>query len=134
MSKKIIVAKTSFNALTESSPDNLNFSSDYNTLKYYVSGNTSIQIVGDGSDQISETAISHGLGYIPFFIVYVNDFVYSSDDFGFVPYLEGAITTHREAHAFATNSHLYLRMRNQSNNTYTAYFYYKIYKNKLITS
>ncbi len=35
---KIIIAKPQFSALTETNPDNLAFSSDYETLKYYASG------------------------------------------------------------------------------------------------
>jgi len=129
MSKKIIVAKTGYSALTETDPDNLRFSSDYNTLKYYASGSTSIRIVGDGSDQTTEASLSHGLGYVPYFVVFVS-IPNWGDDYGYAPFRENTLAINVNVNGFATSSHLYFRFQNHSNNDYTAYFYYKIYKNK----
>src|SRR6266542_550448 len=66
---KLIIAKSGFNALTETDPNNLIFSSDYNTLKYYLSGNTTVNWTDDAG--VSIVTVAHNLGYIPFFIAYV---------------------------------------------------------------
>lgn len=131
MSQKIIISKPTYNILTETNPDNLIFSSDYNTLKYYINGSTSITIIGDGTDKYSETTIAHNLGYVPFFIVYVDDFVNASAYYNIVPSFNNTLFIFREAHAYANTSNLYIRMRNKSTYTYTANFYYKIYRNNL---
>jgi hypothetical protein len=131
MTQKIVVAKPGYDANTETNPDNLVFSSDYNTLKYYLDGNASITIAGDGTLKTSTTEITHDLGYVPFFIVYVNDFVNSPSKYNIVPFLNGTVVETINAEAWADTTKIYLRMTNKSNSTYTANFYYKIFRNNL---
>ena len=126
---KLVIAKPGFDALTETNPDNLIFSSDYATLRYFASGNHDITIVGDGTAKSTQHTIVHGLGYIPFFIVYVNDFVSGSARYSITPYINSVLGNTREAYAWADENNLYLKMFNYSMNTYTAKFYYKIFRN-----
>lgn len=130
MSQKIAISKVTFDVLTETNPDNLTFSSDYGTLKYYASGNVDITIIGNGTDKTTESSIVHGLGYVPVCIVYVNDFVNDPNIYNIVPYAQSTISINREAEAWADTDKLYFYMRNKSNNTYTAEFYYKIFINR----
>src|SRR3990167_2411611 len=69
---KIKIAKDGYNAITEQDPNNLKFSSDYNTFKYDISGSDSYTIV-TGSTSGEHTIVTHNLGYIPFFVVFSND-------------------------------------------------------------
>ena len=66
--QEIAVIEKGSNVLAETNPDNFNFHSDYPTLKYDTSGSYSMTVS-------SETiyTIPHNLGYIPFFIGFVND-------------------------------------------------------------
>ena len=130
MTQKLIISKDTYNVLTESEVDNLIFSSDYNTLKYYVSGNVSLTITGDGTLQTVETTVSHNLGYIPFFIVYVND-PENTSRYNIVPYNFSFITIVRYANAYSTTTQLIFQFKaNYTGGTNrTVTFYYKIFKN-----
>jgi hypothetical protein len=133
MTYKMAVSRSGYNVLTDTNLDNFTFISDYGTLKYYVSSNLSITIVGDGSYKTSETTVHHGLGYVPFFIAYCNDFVNSNsiNKYAIVPYNNSTIIITRTALAWADNNYLYFRLINKSSSTYTVTFYYKIFKNNL---
>ncbi len=85
MSQKLIVSsKAGFNVLTETNPDNLTFSSDYDTLKYYARGvkivttnlanyyNSYQDIFGNWHyENYTVDEITHNLGYIPYFAGYI---------------------------------------------------------------
>ena len=131
MSKKVVISKSGYDATSETDPDNLIFSSDYNTLKYYKSGNESITINGDGSDQSTTESVYHGLGYVPFFIAYVNDFVNNTTKYYIAPFYSSTISVTREAFVWADENYIYFKMRNKSSSNYTANFYYKIFRNSL---
>jgi hypothetical protein len=69
---KLIIAKPGYNALTETDPDNLIFSSDYNTFKYFLNGSTTIYIPASASIITREdTIVTHDLGYYPFFVAFM---------------------------------------------------------------
>jgi len=68
----MIVTKTGFNALTETDPTNMAFSSDYNTLKYSTTGTDTLSIDTDIYQGSTSSSIAHGLGYIPYVEVYVS--------------------------------------------------------------
>ena len=124
MTEIIRVSKVGNNAITGTAPDNLVFSSDYNTLKYYSSGSVVATISGSNG----EGSVTHNLGYIPFFTAYVNGLSPSNtwsmchqtfSDFGAYLYLN----------AFADATNLYFTWETASaSNTVT--FYYKIFRNK----
>lgn len=133
MTNKIVIAKSGYDALTETNPDNLIFSSDYNTLKYDPGngGNLQITVIGDGTDKSTEVSQSHGLGYVPFFAVYVNDFIIGTTKFYLCPFKSDTAGNTIRAESWADGTNLYFRLRNKSGSTYTATFYYKIFKNRL---
>lgn len=128
------VAKSGYNALNETDPNNYRFLSGYNTLKYLPSGagNQSITIVGDTTDKSTEVTVAHNLGYVPYHVCFVDDFDNFPDErFSLAPYKNSTLTINRRAEVYADTTNLYLKMFNQSANTYTGKFYYKIYKNSL---
>lgn len=137
MTQKIVIAKQGYNAETGTNLDNFIFHSEYNTLKYDISGHTSIQIVGDTTEKTTETTIAHNLGYVPFFVVYayIDAIVGSETGYSIIPKYYNrptdSPTVFREVEAFADSTNLYVRFRNKSSATYTATFYYKIFKNNL---
>lgn len=106
----------------------------FNTLKYLPSGagNQSITIVGDGTFKTTELTIAHNLGYVPYFTCFVDDFVsFPNSRYALAPYRNETLTMIRKSEVYADSTNLYLKMFNQSLNTYTSKFYYKIYRNKL---
>jgi hypothetical protein len=76
MAIKIVISKPGFNVLTETNPNNLIFSSDYDTLKYHVSGSADVRLNSNAFPGTvrAEVQVTHDLGYSPFFIVFVNKF------------------------------------------------------------
>ncbi len=129
MTEIIKISTAGNNVLTTTDPAKLTFSSDYNTLKYFVSGNTTITINGNGSTQDSKVTVAHNLGYIPFFACFVN----SGSGYFPVPRTEvtAAPNTTLYANAYADSTNLYLTLQiNWSNgNNASVNYYYKIYKN-----
>lgn len=71
-SRRLVIAKSGFNALTETNPNNLIFDSRWGTFKYFVEDVITINVPGGtpgaGNSLIyEETVYTHGLGYYPFF-------------------------------------------------------------------
>lgn len=128
---KLIIAKPGFDASVETNPDNLIFSSDYNTLKYFMSGNDSLSINGNGSLQYAEKVIAHNLGYIPFFVCFINN----GSEYFLAPRIESTIapntTLHANAYADATNLYLTLKIDWASPQVASINYAYKIFKNNL---
>jgi hypothetical protein len=129
MSEKLTISKPGYEA-TDSNPDHLIFSSDYNTLKYFMSGDLSITIVGDDTLKRDTWSVTHNLGYVPFFLCYVNDFVYN-EGYYLTPYFNSSIGITQNAEAWADTTKIYFRLTNRSMDTCTANFYYKIFANNL---
>lgn len=130
MSNKLVVAKPTFNVLTETNPDNLIFSSDYNTLKYAISGNYTMSAV----IATTNVTIAHNLDYVPFFICYCNDFVAQPTYYGLTEYFNttpDAILKAARAYADSTNLYLSLNLGGANTVPYTVNWYYKIFKNSL---
>lgn len=72
MSQIFKISKPGNNVITETDPNDLIFSSDYNTLKYSQSGTASLSYTV-GTPSSAEGTISHNLGYKPVFFVYLED-------------------------------------------------------------
>lgn len=126
MTNKIVVAKPGFNALTETDPNNLIFSSDYDSLKYYISGSTSL--TPNGVD--IETNITHGLGYIPFFIVYVHGI--NVTKYSMCPWTFSDAGNYANINAYADSTKLYFKIfTNTFIGIFTFTFQYKIFRNRL---
>ena len=128
MSNKLLIAKAGYNALTETNPDNLVFSSDYNTLKYAISGSYEMTNVTGNT----EVTIAHNLGYVPFFICYCNDFVAQPTYYGLTEYFNSTGGISRAARAYVDDTNIYLSLNYGSGNpAITVKWYYKIFKNDL---
>lgn len=127
MTNRIIIAKTGYNALTETDPNHKIFDSQYGTLKYFVSGSGSLTITASGAGQVENTAtVAHNLGYVPFFYGYVYD--------GSTYYINPVNSISGfdyEMYADATNLYLYGSKFFFSAGSISLTFYYKIFKNDL---
>lgn len=123
MTNVIKVAKPGFNVLTEQNPNNLVYSSKYDTLKYHVSG--SISLVVNGAD--AETTITHGLGYIPFFIAFFKNPVFTTR-FSMTPHVFEDVSNYAYLSAYADNNKLYFTAHTNVL-TATVDFAYKVFRN-----
>lgn len=127
MSNKIKIAKPGYNVLTETNPDNLIFSSDYNTLKYYLSGSITVNWTDDGN--LYTQTVAHNLGYIPFFIAFIQDGLYSA----IVPENQQTVAgrNYRNVYADATNLTFAVQQNQGTGVSHSITFFYKIFKNNL---
>lgn len=133
MTKKIVVAKPGFNVLSETNPNNLAFSSDYNTLKYYLAGSLSLSVnIGANLFYARRASIAHNLGYSPFYVVYVKDDLMAN--YQPVGRFQAGSGAYRSFIAYVTPTKLYVSAygySGASGDIYTVNFYYKIFKNNL---
>ena len=129
MTQKIVLSKEGVDAGTATDPNDLTFSSDYNTFKYYASGSIQLDFTVGTPIDIRGT-VNHNLGYIPVFNTYVNDTFISSTEYypaplafedvsGFIRYMTYANTADLEFVITATG--------NSTASTVT--FDYKIFRN-----
>lgn len=79
MSYKVLVSREGYDALTDTNIDHLQFSSDYNTLKYSLANGTKSVVVSNNTIGLYsfQEEITHGLGYKPFFKAYAYWMAYS---------------------------------------------------------
>jgi hypothetical protein len=119
----------------ETNPDNFNFHSKYGTLKYFTSGVYSMTV----STSTTHT-IPHNLGYVPFFIGFVNDIAgIISNGYAIMPYYFarssiGSPNRDIAAFMFADATNIYVKAFFQPNAVGTSVlfnFYYKIFRNNL---
>jgi hypothetical protein len=141
MTNKIIIAKPGFNALTETNPDNLIFSSDYNTLKYYASGNTTVNftnptpwliITDPFHDPVKEEHViaTHNLGYYPFFTASIGG-VLSAGKYINLPYQTGSdFAPHEYLLIYCSTTEIIMKI-DSTLASKTLVIYYKIFKNNL---
>lgn len=123
MSNKIIIAKPGFNALTESDPNNLIFHSDYDTLKYFMSGTITVTTTGT----TNTNSVDHDLLYTPFFIAYVDGF---TPDYSMCPGYSADLSGYVHADCYADETSLYFRVHTDYFSG-TRTFKYKIFRNRL---
>ena len=108
---KVIIAKDGFNAFTETDPNNLKFSSDYNTFKYYLSGTANFTITaGETSGEF--VIVNHYLDYIPFFVVYGNDAPTYTDRWYMLPYSFADAGVYDHRFIYATKTQIIFRFEN----------------------
>ncbi|MCR4324150.1 MAG: hypothetical protein NUV69_00475 [Candidatus Curtissbacteria bacterium] len=141
MTNKIIVAKSGFNALTETDPNNLIFSSDYNTFKYAISDSytynftnpTPWLVITDPlqSPIIDEVTIyTHNLGYYPFFVAVIGG-ILSAGQYINLPYFTGSGNApHESINLYTTTTALIFRI-DSTLASKTLVIYFKIFKNNL---
>lgn len=145
MTKKIIVAKSTYNALIETNPNNLIFTTDYGTLKYYAQGTKTIitnranyyKTVDAGWLGIfyyyyTTGTVEHNLGYIPYFCGY---FYLNSTNVCQCPYAFGSGGFFFYHSVFADDTYLYFVSHFNSTiaptGTVDSDFAYRIFKNSL---
>ncbi len=136
MSEKIAITKAGYDILGTAGTvvENLTYSSDYNTLKYYTSGSASLTLTSDGTIvKKSEGTVAHNLGYTPFFICYVNDLGSglgpNSYNIVYASRSTGLRTINASSWVDGTN--LYYQLVNSSTIPITANFSFKIFRNNL---
>jgi len=127
MTHKIIIAKDGFNAKTETNPNNLRYSSDYDSLKYYLSGTLDF---GNTTDTSSEMTFDHNLGYQPFFIVYTN-FGAPGNYFFMCPFYFDDFLGSGYAYAYVTSTQLVCRFDRSGTGSINPVFHYKIFRNTI---
>lgn len=142
MTNKIIVAKSGINVLTVTDPDDIIYSSDYDTLKYESTGEQVVSV--DRADYYHHTPASfpfpdfyfhrkvetleHGLGYTPYFVgygIFATQTIQTPFYFGDVGFVEAQSV-------YADSTYLYFMVNyNTSSNTGTDdfTFRYRIFKN-----
>jgi len=126
MGYKIAISKAGYNVLTETDPNNLIFSSDYNTLKYDIAGTLSFNMGGSGSKYYDYTAeVLHNLGYIPFF--------WAEGKMGTAEYqvLPNGNHGYDNMEIYADSTKIYCYAQIFLTSTMTFIFNYKIFKNNL---
>ena len=128
MNQKILVSKPGYNVITETNPNNLIFSSDYDTLKYYSSGNVTLDLNGGTT---VEGTITHNLGYAPFFAVYAS-LGSPQTNWSNVPViLDDYPIAWIFFSAWVDATKLYIRSTADSVKSMTLISYYKIFRNDL---
>lgn len=125
MTTKLVISKENNDARNTDDIDNHISNSDYDTLKYHISG--SVQVVVNGTT--AEGSIGHGLGYVPFFIAYVNNFATADGTtFAMCPGIFLDFVFYTYANSYADDEKIYFRIEtNIAVSTFT--FYYKVFRN-----
>lgn len=130
----IKVAKAGHNVINTKNPNNLNFSTDYNTLKYFSEGHATIHVSHAVATLYKDTAtFTHNLGYLPI------AFVVAKDDLMTKYQLLGrnqfGSSTYRSFYYYVTTTQLIVIAEGFtgliSGVTYDVDFYYKIFRNNL---
>ena len=133
MSNKIVIAKAGYNAETETDPNNLIFSSDYNTLKYSTTGSTAVHIPANGSPfETDYTIATHSVGYYPFFTAFTNLSSGSGTYYSNLPYGFAEMGVYFYVFIYTTTTQLILHVSSSGtfvDEDFTVY--YKIFKNNL---
>lgn len=146
MAQKIRIVKSGFNAITETDPDNIVFSSDYDTLKYATFGSTSLTVdytlYYHSETPVFDTIyyhrkvveVTHSLGYVPFFIGYLEDYPASGQDVQ-LPIYGADAQSFAALQCYADTTKLYFvyyaGLANTNSGTATFNLKYRIFKNDL---
>lgn len=128
------IAKPGYNVLTETEPNNLVYSSDYGTLKYFTKTSVNVQIDANNDDIANKGTCSHNLGYYPFVEVYVRVYIGSpSGDYEYVPFAgSGATVLYSANYTISTTEiSLYAVIDGVSSSVWNFDFLIFIYKNDL---
>lgn len=133
MSKKIAISKDGIGVIGETDPNNLIYSSMFDTFKYNFQGNDTYTIPSSGSPHTGEHVImTHNLGYVPFFVVFANDEPSFADRWYALPFsfADAFATDHR--FVYATTTQIIFRYENTGFGIdIDIDFYFKIFTNDL---
>lgn len=126
---KIRVAKTGYDAETETDYVNYKFLSGFNTLKYFDFGTTSLSIPGTSGGTVNGT-IAHNLGYYPYVDCFVNDNSFGIE-YNTIPYNVTSFAFQNYASACWDDNNLYFNFKYTGTASRTSLFSYKLFKNDL---
>jgi hypothetical protein len=124
----LIIAKPRFDALTCDVKDQV-FNSQYNSLKIWMTGNTSISVPAFSGFEIdAHVDIPHNLGYSPFFLCYFK--LKHASKLWLQDSLDASALTanYISGHAYSndTNVRAYVTVNGDNLGAWTATVYYKI--------
>lgn len=132
------ISKSGKDVLKTNMPNDLVFSSQYNTLKYFMEGKLAVSVTaGQMSTENGTAEVIHNLGYFPFYTAYITPYSESNSYYpqSYMNFGSGAATY---ATTFITKNKLIFsitldnfELENPSDLTFSAYCYYKIFKNNL---
>lgn len=136
MSQKIIITKPTFNAVFETNPKNIIFSSDYGTLKYSAVINQVISFNAAAPDlHISATGIyTHSLGYYPYCEVFARVYIGSpSGNYEYCPFAgSGATVLYSATYRITTTTiQVYGQINGTSSSIWVFDFMIFLFKNNL---
>lgn len=125
---KFKIAKPGYNAQTETNPDNLTFSSDYNTFKYFMSGSVTIDL---STATEFEVTIAHNLGYKPVHFAYLQWEAGAIRWYVLLNRSWADAGFYIHVHMFADDTYLRVKVRQDATRSLTGTIKYKIFKNNL---
>lgn len=134
MSNKIIITKSGFNALTETNPKNMKFSSDYGTLKYFQKVQSVVTFTANGIVISGRNIYTHNLGYYPYVEAFVRVYIGSpAGDYEPAPFFgSGAAVTYDASIIIKENTiELMGQINGVSSSTWNFDFLLFIFRNNL---
>jgi len=134
MSEKIVVAKDGVNVLHETDPENLKFSSDYGTLKYFQKINKILTFDASAAEVGAKGTYTHNLNYYPFVQAFVRVYIGSpSGNYEPCPFAgSGAAVSYDATFAVTpTDIEVYGQIHGVSTSVWTFDFLLFLYKNNL---
>ncbi len=134
MNQKINISKEGIDAGTATEADDLNYSSDYNTLKYYTSG--TVTISGTADPSLTTTVfgtVAHNLGYYPYTAIYCNSEGVSATRYHPYSLIQAGEVSERLTATMGTDIIKFIYRITAGAGTLegTANFVYKIFRNDL---
>lgn len=130
--RRLVIAKSGYNALTETNPNNIVFDSQFKTMKYALEGNVTVNIPGAANPNAYETTlVTHNLGYYPYFQCFGQDTDFPNNRYIMpINFSDAGYEQHNSV--FATKTALIFRAENNStfggsSSAYSLKIFYKIY-------
>jgi hypothetical protein len=129
------IAKSGYDASSDTEADHYNFLSGFNTLKYYALGTANLTIIGNGETQTALGSVYHGLGYYPVIECMTNDNLgggtLANTYYATVPFDTSAFAFTDIANCYWDTNYVYFEFSYSGTETITQNFYYKLFKNNL---
>lgn len=128
------ISKPNIDVLKTNMPNDLIFSSQYGTLKYFDKIKTKVIFTASGSNISANTTYNHNLGYYPFVEVFVRVYIGTpSGNFEYCPFAGSGISVAYDATYLITPTtiKLYGAINGISSDTWTFEFLIFIFKNNL---
>ncbi|MFA7000358.1 MAG: hypothetical protein WC241_04580, partial [Candidatus Paceibacterota bacterium] len=127
----IKISKPGKDVLKTNMPDDLIFSSEYGTLKYFLTDTLTISTTIDELEDIEVAVYNHNLGYYPYFEAYVLNW---DNNWQPIPIIHLGASTSTDYNVYITKTQLRFRVKWTAytiGTTQTAIFKFFIFKNNL---